>query len=186
MTAITIANLRISPNEQFVDVEGYEGHYLVSNMGRVISLRKKGGLRKEPIVLKSWISGHNRKGYDMIELNKDGSGKKAFIHRLVAKAFIPNPNNLPEVNHKDRNKRNNCSDNLEWCDRLYNVAWSKDDMKDRSKAVKVTSLKNGNTAYFKNELILNKLCGFTQRIVRECCNGLRDNAYGCTFQFMEG
>ena len=186
MGAITISNLRISPQEQFLDVKGYEGHYLVSNLGRVISLRNKGGLRKEPLVVKSWINGHNKKGYNAVCLYKDGKTKQVTIHRLVAEAFIPNPNNLPEVNHKDKNKRNNSADNLEWCDRKYNVNYSKDDIKDRSRAVKVTSLKTGDSVYFGNELILNMLCGFTQRIVRACCNGLRDNAYGCKFQFVEG
>ena len=63
----------------------------------------------------------NRYGYMYVNLRKDGVTKQQYIHRLVAQAFIPNPNNLPEVNHKDEDKTNNNVKNLEWCDRKYNI-----------------------------------------------------------------
>ena len=175
---IKIKNLRISPQEEFAEI--CDGDYLVSNFGRVISLKNTRGFpRKEPIVLKTWSAGN---GYECVALK---NGKKHNVHRLVAEAFIPNPQNLSEVNHKDKNKFNNHVDNLEWCTRQYNVNYSKDDMKDRSRAIKVTNMQTKKVAYFASELLLNQFCGFTQRIVRECCHGVRENAYGCKFQFVE-
>ena len=97
-------------------VVGYEGLYEVSNLGNVKSLNYK---RRNVIrVLKA---GTGSGGYKHIELHKNSKPKHFLIHRLVAQAFIPNPNNYPEVNHKDENKQNNCVDNLEWCDAKYNI-----------------------------------------------------------------
>ena len=89
-------------------IPGYEGIYEVSNTGLI---RGRNGERKTLI---------NSHGYEYIKLCKKGDSKKFQVHRLVAMAFIPNPDNLPEVNHKDENPLNNCVDNLEWCTRIYN------------------------------------------------------------------
>lgn len=95
--------------EIWKDVEGYEGLYSVSNYGRV-----KGHFGK---ILKPK---YQRQGYLQVHLYKDKKQKTVFIHRLVAIAFIPNPDNLPQINHKDEIKDNNHVDNLEWCDGKYN------------------------------------------------------------------
>lgn len=100
----------------------YTGLYEVSNMGRVRSLdmvdangvRRSGKIRK----CNSYSSRSNK--YLQIGLTKNKETKSFYIHRLVATMFIPNPENLPEVNHRDENKLNNCVDNLEWCDRKHN------------------------------------------------------------------
>lgn len=111
--------------EIWKDIEGFEGLYQISTLGRVKSLPKytysKGypQLRKEKI-LKPGYTGKNR-CYATVRLN-DGKGYK--VHRLVAQAFIPNPDNLPQVNHKDENPFNNNVDNLEWCSNQYNVKYS--------------------------------------------------------------
>jgi hypothetical protein len=111
--------------EIWKDIIGFEGVYQISNFGRVKSLPKytysRGypQLRKEKI-LKPCYTGKNR-CYATVRLN-DGKGYK--IHRLVAQAFIPNPDNLPCVNHKDENPKNNHVDNLEWCTNQYNVKYS--------------------------------------------------------------
>ena len=111
--------------EIWKDVAGFEGIYQVSDLGRVKSLPKyfnsKGyqELRKERI-LKPRYTGRNRNYASVYFV--DGHNYK--IHRLVASAFIPNPNNLPLINHKDENPRNNCAYNLEWCDNSYNVKYS--------------------------------------------------------------
>lgn len=62
----------------------------------------------------------NNTGYSIVCLHKDGEHKNYYIHRLVAEAYIPNPDNLPQVNHKDENKENNSLQNLEWCTHEYN------------------------------------------------------------------
>lgn len=106
--------------EVWKSIKGYEGFYEVSNFGRVRSLPRK----TKSNVLKGTVLKPNVTpfGYLQVMLCREGKGKQHKIHRLVANAFIPNPDNLPEINHKDWNTSNNNVDNLEWCDRQYNNA----------------------------------------------------------------
>lgn len=106
--------------EEWRPVKDYEDLYEVSNMGRIRSLDRTSldGRSLKGEIMKPTICSC---GYSQIRLVKNGVRKSYMTHRLVAIAFIPNPNNLPEVNHKDENKLNNSIDNLEWCDRKYNV-----------------------------------------------------------------
>lgn len=104
------------------NVKGYEGLYLVSNEGDVYSLPK--GKAKTGRYLKFGKRGRENK-YNFVILSKDGIEKKHSVHRIVAEAFLDNPNNLPEVNHIDEDRFNNRADNLEWCDRQYNMEYSK-------------------------------------------------------------
>ncbi len=105
--------------EIWKDIEGYEGLYQVSNMGRVRSLLDSyGNQRKTPKTLKNV---RQPSGYFRVCLSKGGIGKRFFIHRLVAQAFIPNPENKPEVNHIVGDKANNTADNLEWNTRSENI-----------------------------------------------------------------
>jgi len=104
--------------EIWKDVPGYEGEYQISNLGRTKALPRlvkmpTGVLRKEP----GQITSHTSKRYCTVDL----SGKSFTVHRLVANAFIPNPENKPEVNHRDGNKRNNVASNLEWVTRKENI-----------------------------------------------------------------
>lgn len=103
-------------NEIWKDIPEYEGLYQVSNLGNVRSLNYN--KTKKIKVLKQGIQ---KKGYLFITLSKEGKHKSYNAHRLVAKVFIPNPNNLPQVNHKDEDKTNNSVENLEWCSAEYNV-----------------------------------------------------------------
>ena len=107
-------------SEIWKDVLGYEGFYQVSNLGRVKSLDKhdRCGRFKEG---KIKVIGDNGNGYCVVNLKVDGKQQMKTVHRLVATAFIPNPNNLSEINHIDGNKKNNTISNLEWCDRSKNV-----------------------------------------------------------------
>ena len=101
--------------EIWKDIEGYEGLYQVSNQGNVKSLK-----RKYVLADKILIPRIDTDGYALVNLSKHNKKTTFKIHRLVAETFIPNPDNLPEINHKDENKLNNKADNLEWCDRKYN------------------------------------------------------------------
>ena len=101
--------------EEWKPIDGYEGLYEISSKGRVKSLPKCG--RNARIL----FEGYNKYGYKSVVLCKNGIYKRYLIHRLVATAFIENPKNLPEVNHRDENKENNRVENLEWCDHRYNI-----------------------------------------------------------------
>ena len=97
------------------DIKGYEGLYQVSNLGNVKSLRYR-NKHEEHLLNKGSSNG----GYYSYTLSKNCKRKNCLIHRLVAETFIPNPNNLPCVNHIDEDKSNNKVDNLEWCSYKYN------------------------------------------------------------------
>lgn len=106
--------------EVWKDIEGYEGHYQVSNFGRVKSIKKSNRGRKfshDGILAQSYC-GVMR--YPHVPLSKNGRHKNFSVHRLVAQAFIPNPMQFPIVNHIDENPQNNHVDNLEWCTQEYN------------------------------------------------------------------
>lgn len=103
--------------EVWKDIEGSEGRYQVSDLGRIKSLGREvsnhtGKLRVKEKILKQRP---DKKGYMRIDIKNNLGRKKYYgVHRLVAEAFIPNPDNKPQVNHKDGNKANNNADNLEW------------------------------------------------------------------------
>lgn len=111
-------------HEEWRDIAGYEGYYQVSNLGNVRSLDRcvvgKSG-RTYTIRGRTMVPCGERESYFHVGLSKDGKAKSRRVHRLVAETFIPNPDNLRCVNHKDGNKRNNRVDNLEWCTHEQNV-----------------------------------------------------------------
>lgn len=105
--------------EVWRNVPGYEGFYEVSNWGRVKSVKRVVGKKH---IRESILSQRlNRQGYPVVSLTKDKINKYPAVHRLVAISFLPNPDNLPVVNHKDENPLNSNLDNLEWCDYSYNA-----------------------------------------------------------------
>jgi len=106
--------------EIFKNIPGYEGKYQVSNLGRVKSLARpmRGAYHNKEHILKSCI---DRKGYENIQLCNDGKVKHHKIHRLIAQAFIPNPENKPCINHIDHNRSNNILSNLEWVTHRENL-----------------------------------------------------------------
>lgn len=102
--------------EVWMNIVGFEGLYKVSNLGRIRSCRRGTIMIPHPL----------KDGYLRIRLRKSGKDFSFLIHRLVAIAFIPNPNNYQTVNHKDFNTHNNCVENLEWCTQRYNNKYSRD------------------------------------------------------------
>lgn len=110
--------------EIWKDIIGYEGQYQISSHGRVKSLERTircGSYGTRVLPEKIMKTKPDKDGYPTIVLYKDSKAKTGFVHRLVAKHFISNPNDLPVVNHKDETKDNNCVENLEWCTVQYNT-----------------------------------------------------------------
>lgn len=106
--------------EKWIDVVGFEGWYQVSNTGIVRSIDRHivdGRLIKGK-ELKQYT---DKQGYKRVALCKAGKHYKKYVHRLVAEAFVQNPNNFPVINHVDENPANNKADNLEWCSVKYNI-----------------------------------------------------------------
>lgn len=128
-----MATIKSYTDEIWKDVVGWEGLYQVSSYGRVKSFRKR-----EPRLLSTCVGTH---GYCVVLLH-DGNGqrKNERVHRLVAQAFIPNPNNYPYINHKDEDKTNNQVENLEWCTPKYNLNYGTA-IKRRSEAIKASPVK---------------------------------------------
>ena len=151
-------------------IEGYE-NYEVTTTGEVINT-------KTGRVLKS---GKNTCGYLHVVLCKNGKTKIKRIHRLVAEAFIPNPDNLPCVNHKDENKTNNCVDNLEWCTHEYNINYgthNKRMTKTKSKPILQLRKDGSLVRIWPSASEVHKVLNYSQGHISECCRGERHLSYG--------
>lgn len=173
--------------EVWKTVVDFEGIYEVSNLGNVRSLTRD-VVRGNGVMLKRGkIIAQNKttNGYLTVHLYKDTVRTVKLVHRLVAEAFIPNPDNLPEVNHKDENKHNNTSKNLEWCTRAYNGSYG-----SRTKRAIITSLANnklgiavvaepvdeGVPLYFKS-MMDAKRAGYTYQVISAICTGRRGKTH---------
>jgi hypothetical protein len=172
--------------EIWKDVVGYEGYYQVSNLGRVKSLPRVNSKYPETI-LKQW---YIRKGYLQCQLSINNIRKAFYVHRLVAIAFIENPNNLPFINHKDEIKSNNVVYNLEWCTNIYNVNYGTGRIRARASLISKSrarpllqfSIDGKFIRQFKS-LKEASLCGFPKSSISRCCNGLYPSAVGFKWQY---
>lgn len=102
--------------EVWRDVVGFEGVYQVSNTGIVRRIYPN----RTKTLKQCKAGGRTNKEYLYVNMSANGKYRSSSVHRLVAEAFIPNPEGLPQVNHKDEDKSNNCAENLEWCTASYN------------------------------------------------------------------
>ena len=151
--------------EIWKDISGYKGEYLVSNLGRIKSLK----LNREHIMKLTC----DKDGYKTVGLLNKGKRKFYKVHRLVALAFIPNTNNLPEINHKDENKSNNNVENLEWCNRKYNINYGTAIQRKAnacSKKVRGINIKNNSVVVFKSAADA-KRNGFSSTGICHCLAG---------------
>lgn len=134
-------------NEIWKPIVGFEGRYEVSNFGNVASLKFARGSNRR--ILKQST---NTWGYSQVTLSKDRDKTNRTVHRLVAEAFIDNPNNLPQINHIDENKHNNRVDNLEWCDSAYNIGYGKRNRRVSNTLKKpiIATLPDGTEEYYES------------------------------------
>ena len=175
--------------EIWKDIKDYEGLYQVSNLGRVKSLNYNKTGREQ--VLKPTM---DVDGYLRLTLYKDGK-QKFGVHRLVAEAFIPNPENLPQINHKDEDKTNNCIWNLEWCDSKYNNNYGTRNEKTRQKLInnkkrslailQICQYTNKVIAEFPSVMEAERKTGFMETAIRRCCKGKTKTSYGYKWQYKE-
>lgn len=182
--------------EKWKDIEGYEGLYQVSNIGRIKSLEryKKNHSKMKKVEEKILAQTKDKNEYFTVLLSRDGKSKRFKVHRLVANAFIINTDGLLEVNHKNGIKTDNKLENLEWCSRNENM----------QHASKMNLMKPciGNNNPLSKTIIqydkdMNKIAeyGCIREIERKtryrnqnishCCNGKFKTAYGYIWRFKE-
>lgn len=175
-------------SEIWKDVVGYELQYQVSNLGnirsknRVVidSLGRKRTLKSREMSIQT-----SRNGYKQIVLHKDGEIKTCLVHRLVAEAFIPKTEaNKNEINHKDEDKSNNSVDNLEWCDREYNVNFGTRTEKTSKKVYQYTKDKKKVNEY-QSAWEAHRQLGYDQGNLCRACNGVQKTAYGYIWSYTE-
>ena len=161
-------------NEKWKPIKGFEESYQVSNKGRVKSLERKvwNGSGYSTIKERILKAGKATNGYLFVALCKNSKRYYYRVHRLVATAFIDNPDNKPQVNHIDENKENNNVENLEWCTAKENMNHGniferrKDSISKKIYAID----KDNNVHYFKNQSEVEKY-GYSKHCVNKCLKG---------------
>ena len=176
--------------EIWKDVVGFEGYYLVSNYGRIKSVSRIHTHTNGIIPSKIKRYGDNGNGYLIVHLSKNSISHTKYVHRLVAIAFLPNPLNLPEVNHKDEDKSNNRLENLEWCTGLYNTNYGTGKYRGQEKRKKNGWLKSIDMYDLKGNLLKHYRCaydvekdGLSRRSVYNVCYKKNKSYKGCVFRF---
>lgn len=162
--------------EIWKDCKGYEGLYQVSNLGRVWSVRKQR-------CIKPWKDSRGYLTLELVALN--GKRKTEKVHRLVAIAFIENPNGLPQVNHKDENKENACVDNLEWCDAKYNCNYGTRNKKIIGAQNKFIYCVELNRVFSSIKEAQEQL-GIKGHHIGEVCEGKRKTCDGYHWEYYDG
>lgn len=185
----------MNSTEIWKDIKEFEGLYQVSNMGHVRSLDrtdKKGQFRFGRVLADK----HNNRGYHTIALSRDGTTKYRLIHRLVAMAFLDNPNKLPEVNHIDEDKANNAASNLEWCTSEYNLNYGtrkariaesagykhKTNYYNKPKPIVATNVATGFSVRLPNLHAAGERLGIDFRQVSAVIRGKQRTAHGYRFE----
>ena len=161
--------------EVWRDCKGYEGKYQVSTFGRVWSIKNQKYLK--PMI--------DRDGYEHVVLYaKNGKGKDERVHRLVALAFITNPEKYPQVNHKDENPSNNNVNNLEWCTNKYNVNYGTRNKRAGEKNSRPVFCEELNKT-FKSMTEAAEELKVHHPLIYACCNGIQKTTGGYHFRYAD-
>lgn len=166
--------------ETWKDVAGYEGLYQVSDQGNVRSKRRRGssgGIMKPKL---------KNDGYLQVALYRERKQQGLLVHRLVAEAFISNPLNLLQVNHKDEDKTNNAANNLEWCTAKYNSNYGTCQARKAAKCSKAVLQydKEGNfVREWPSTHEVERQTGFAQSHISKCCRGELKSVYGFIWKY---
>ncbi len=167
-------------HEQWVDIIGYEGLYLISNHGRIASHHRDKLRILHPTI-------HRMNKYSYVNLCRKGIVKTFRVHVLVAKHFLPNPNCLLEVNHKDEDKSNNRVDNLEWCTRTYNVNYGTAQQRRVEKQITKSVMqysKNGEyVCTYPSITAASLILGISISHIVKCCKRKKPSAGGFVWRY---
>ncbi len=166
--------------EIWKDIEGWEGKYQVSNLGRVKNIDYRG---KEKNMKCNIINGYLRVHLSDRKTKRD---EKLLVHRLVAIAFVPNPNNYPIVNHKDETPLNCVCTNLEWCDYIYNANYGTAIQRKAdklSKQVNQYTLDGKYIGTFKSTKEVEKQLHIFSTSVAACCRGEQKSTGGFKWRY---
>ena len=178
--------------EIWKDIKDYEGLYQVSNWGRIKRLRRLITNQYNSFYIEEKIlkPQKNRYGYLYINLYKNGIMKHKTIHKLVAEVFLPNPNNLPQINHKDEDKTNNHVNNLEWCDRKYNINYgtrneriSKSQINGKRSKIVIQYNLDGTFVREWPSAMECERNGFEHSLIIYCCQGKRKTHKGFKWSY---
>lgn len=167
------------------DVVGYEGLYQVSNTGVIVSNSFRNGncLRTRQLRLKQVP---DRDGYFRVTLCKDNKRHGVIVHRVVAEAFLENPNCYPVVNHKDENKQNNNAANLEWCTVRYNTRYNDSHIRrfaSLRKPIRQLSMRGEFIKDWPCRAEIQRDTGITPSNITLCCLGKRRSAGGFKWEY---
>ena len=175
--------------EIWKDIDGYEGLYQISNLGRVKSLKYHNNKFKLTVSREKILKPCIHSNYYCVILTKNKNHKNYSVHRLVAQAFIPNPKNLPCVNHKDENKLNNEVSNLEWCTYKYNSNYGIGAEKAKTIA-KINIINNSKAVQcvetgviYKSAAEAERLTGIRASSISQARNGKYKTAGGFHWKF---
>lgn len=166
-------------------VDGTNKEYMVSNLGNVKSIKQYKGRTRERLL----TPGVNSRGYLCVTISLNCKCSTRTIHRLVANAFIGNPNNLPQINHRDEDKTNNNVSNLEWCDNKYNATYGSARKRASSKTKKPILQYSLNGEFIgkfggvkEAELLFGKPYDSS---ISKCCKGKRKSAHGYIWRYAD-
>lgn len=196
---ITFAIMKLLAAEIWRDIPGYEGYYQASTLGNIRSVSRtvKSTSRNsntyikklESVILSQATNDKVNYKQKIVILSIEGKHRTCVVARLIAATFIPNPNNLPQINHKDEDPTNNKVSNLEWCDSNYNNNYGLRSLRESNTKTKYRINQYDKSGEFiktwRNSKDIQRELGINHSSVLQCCRGERKQAGGFIWKFDE-